>query len=238
MRRAAAGSLEPQGPAAAAIAELWWLMLWAAVAVFTVFMVLLVWGLVRRGSSGEDEDGLPLGDDPKLVRRWLVGGGVVLPVVVLLVVYGATLRSMRAVSNETPPGALVVEVVGHQWWWEVTYPGADITVANELHLPVGRPVALRLTSADVIHSLWIPALAGKMDLLPERTTTLVVQADESGVHRTQCAEFCGLHHTSMKLVVVAEPEAAFEAWLADPGPLDPDVPPVPEIVTPTEPGGG
>jgi cytochrome c oxidase subunit 2 len=106
-------------------------------------------------------------------------------------------------------------VVGHQYWWEVRYPAEGITVRDELHLPVGRPVNLQLTSADVIHSFWVPALAGKLDLLPDHTNTLVLQADEPGEHRSRCAEFCGLEHTKMVLTVVAEPEERFVSWVAE-----------------------
>jgi cytochrome c oxidase subunit 2 len=138
-----------------------------------------------------------------------------MPLVVLVVVLVATLAAMRVVPSTAPPGALVVEIVGHQWWWEVHYPEQGITTANEVHIPVGRPVALQLTSADVIHSFWVPALAGKMDLLPDGTNTLVLEAAEPGEHLSQCAEFCGLQHANHALVVVAEPAERFAAWVAD-----------------------
>jgi cytochrome c oxidase subunit 2 len=135
--------------------------------------------------------------------------------VIVVVVLVATVSAMRLVSNRAPAGALVIEVVGHQWWWEVHYPEQGVTIQNELHLPVGRPVALQLTSADVIHSFWVPALGGKLDLLPDGVNTLVLQADEAGEHLSQCAEFCGLEHATMRLTVVAEPADQFTAWLAD-----------------------
>jgi cytochrome c oxidase subunit 2 len=135
--------------------------------------------------------------------------------VILLVVFGATVQAMRSVPTTASPDALVIEVVGHQFWWEVRYPDVGVTVTNELHLPVGRPVNLQLTSADVIHSFWVPALAGKLDLLPDHPNTLVLEADEAGVHRSRCAEFCGLEHTKMVLTVVAEPEDRFASWLAE-----------------------
>jgi cytochrome c oxidase subunit 2 len=114
-----------------------------------------------------------------------------------------------------PPEALVIEVVGHQFWWEVRYPEQGVTVRDELHLPVGRPVNLQLTSADVIHSFWVPELAGKLDLLPDRTNTLVLEADQPGVHTSRCAEYCGLEHTRMVLTVVAESEERFAAWVTE-----------------------
>jgi len=139
----------------------------------------------------------------------------VVPLVILLIVFGATVRAMRFIPTSAPPEALVIEVVGHQFWWEVRYPEHGVTVRDELHLPVGRRVNLQLTSADVIHSFWVPELAGKIDLLPARTNTLVLEADQPGVHTSRCAEFCGLEHTRMVLTVVAEPEERFAAWVAE-----------------------
>lgn len=210
----AAGALDPQGPAAESIADLWWIMLGLGVAVFVLVAVLLAVGLFRRGGRS---DGGAIGAEPASAARWLVGGGVVLPVVVLVVVFAATIESMREAPAEADADGedLVIEIVGHQWWWEVRYPEEGFTTANEVHMPVGRPVTFELTSADVIHSFWVPALGGKRDLLPEGMNTLVLQADEPGEHLSACAEFCGLQHALMKLVVVAEPPEQFSAWVAD-----------------------
>lgn len=203
----AAGALEPQGPAARAIADLWWLMLALGVAVFVAFGVVLAVGLLRTpeepGTGASERFG-----------RWFVVGGVVVPLIILIVVFGATLYAMHAVPATAPDDALVVEVTGHQWWYEVHYPEQGVTTTNELHMPVGRPVSLRLTSSDVIHSFWVPALGGKMDMLPDGTNTLVLQADVPGRHRAQCAEFCGLDHAKMELLVVAEPADRFSSWVA------------------------
>jgi cytochrome c oxidase subunit II len=206
------GALDPQGPVSEAMAELWWVMLGLGGVVFVVVVVVLVLGLFRRRQTGEPQPG---GQRPNSFGRWFVVGGVVAPLVILLVVFGATIRAMRSVPTTAAPEALVVEIVGHQFWWEVRYPAEGITVRDELHLPVGRPVSLQLTSADVIHSFWVPALAGKLDLLPNHTNTLVLEADEPGVHRSRCAEFCGLEHTTMVLRVVAEPEERFASWVAE-----------------------
>ncbi len=205
----AAGALDPQGPVAEAMADLWWLMFGLGVVVFAVVVGLLAVALFRRRRPSEDTAG-----DSGTVRTFIVGGGVVMPVIVLVVVLVATVSAMRFVPSRAPAGALVVEVVGHQWWWEVRYPEGGVTTRNELHLPVGQPVALQLTSADVIHSFWVPALGGKMDLLPDGVNTLVLQADQPGEHLSQCAEFCGLEHATMRLMVVAEPAEQFTAWLA------------------------
>lgn len=202
--------LDPQGPVARAMAELWWLMLVLGVVVFFVFAGLLVGGLLRR----PDETSAEEARHRRLVTRWIGVGGIALPAVVIAVVFVATLVAMRDVPQDAPGGALEIEVTGHQFWYEVHYPGSGLVTANELHLPVGEPVALRLTSRDVIHSFWVPALGGKLDMLPERTNTLVLQADEPGEHLARCAEFCGLQHTKMALVVVAEPRADFDDWMS------------------------
>ena len=212
MQQPGGGSLDPQGPVAETMADLWWLMLGLGTAVFLLVVVLLVLGLFRRRPQGEPEPG---NETSTSSRRWLVGGGVVLPAIVLTVTLGATVVAMRDLPDEAPPDALVVEIVGHQWWWEVHYPEEDITTANELHIPVGRPIALQLSSADVVHSFWVPRLAGKIDLLPDGTNELILQADEPGEHRSDCAEFCGLQHTRMTMNVVAEPADDFESWIAE-----------------------
>jgi cytochrome c oxidase subunit II len=206
------GVLDPQGPVSQAMADLWWLMLGLGGVVAVVVVVVLALGLFRRRPAAEQETGR---ERPNRFGRWFVVAGVVAPMVILLVVFGATVRAMRLVPTTAPSDALVIEVVGHQFWWEVRYPDAGVTVTNELHLPVGRPVNLQLTSADVIHSFWVPALAGKLDLLPDHPNTLVLEADQPGVHRGRCAEFCGLEHTKMVLTVVAEPEDRFVSWLAE-----------------------
>ena len=206
-----AQALDPEGPVAESAAGLWWLMLALGAAVFVIFAVVLAVGLFRARPGDAPEAG------PQPVRRfgpWMVGGGVALPLVVITVVFGATVRALQTVPTAAPSGALVIDVVGYQWWWEVRYPDEGITTANEMHIPVGRPVALRLTSADVIHSFWVPALGGKLDLLPDRTNTLVLEADEPGTHLNRCAEFCGLQHTLMGMDVVAEPPEEFAAWVA------------------------
>lgn len=207
MRMLAVGLLEPGGPVAETIADLWWLLLGLGTAVFVVFAVLLFRGLFR--SPGKAEP-----DARKRVGRWLVGGGVLMPAVVLVVVFGATVWAMRVTPTTASRDALVVEVVGHQWWFEVHYPDEGVTTTNELHIPVGRRVVLRLTSADVIHSFWVPELGGKMDMLPDDTNALVLQADEPGEYYSRCAEFCGLHHAEMKMLVIAEPADRFAAWVA------------------------
>ena len=208
---AAGGALSPEGPAAREIAALWWVMFWLGLAVFALFVVLLARGLFRGRARDTDTDVQAV--TPASRRRWLVFGGVVMPAVVLVVVLVATVETMADLQTGESPDALQVEIVGHRWWWEVSYPDAGVTTANEIHVPVGQPVEFTLTSADVIHSFWVPQLAGKLDLFPEDENVLVLQADVPRVYRSQCAEFCGLQHANMGFVVVAEPPAEFQAWL-------------------------
>lgn len=204
------GILDPRGPAAQTIADVWWLMLALGIAVFVLFAVLLAVGLLRRRRPGATD-----GTDarPPSEMRWIVGGGVVMPLVVLTIVFGATVAAMRVLPDETEPEALVIEVTGHQWWFEVTYPEQGVTVVDELHIPVGRPVSLRLTSADVIHSFWVPELAGKLDMLPDGVNVLHLRADQPGEWGGHCAEFCGLEHATMRVNVVAESPEAFAGWI-------------------------
>ncbi len=206
----AGGSLDPQGPAAESMADLWWLMLALGAAVFVVFAVFLALGLFRPrpGETG------PGSEQPHRFGAWMIGAGVAVPLAIITVVFAATVHAMRGVATTAPTGALVVDVVGHQWWWEVRYPEEGIVTANELHVPVGRDVALRLTSRDVIHSLWVPELGGKLDLLPDGVNTLVIKADAPGEFVNRCAEFCGLQHTLMSMTVVVEPPQQFDSWVA------------------------
>jgi cytochrome c oxidase subunit 2 len=201
-------ALDPAGPAAASIARLWWIMLGltggAAVAV-----IALALRAVRDASRGRGT--LPPGEP-----AFLVVGGVLLPAAILAYLLVDTVRRGAAVSRPPGPPAFTVDVVGHQYWWEIRYadgPGPIVT-ANELHVPVGRTVRVRLTSADVIHSFWVPRLQGKLDMIPGQTNVTWLHAEEAGVHRGQCAEFCGTQHALMALLVIAEPPDAFAAWAA------------------------
>lgn len=150
----------------------------------------------------------------RLYNRWIIGGGLLLPLasIVVLVSIGIPMgyRMLPLPLAEAP---LRIEVTGHQWWWEVRYPDAGVVKINELHLPAGVPVDLHMTSADVIHSLWVPRLAGKLDVIPGRINILRLRADAPGRFRGQCAEFCGTGHAHMVLSVEAHAAQDFAAWL-------------------------
>ena len=215
-----AGMFDPAGPGAEGAVDLWWLMLALGTLVFVLVGVLLAVALFRRRGADEAADQGPEGSGrpgggAAMARPWLVGGGVVLPAVGILIVLVATIAAMRASAEEADDGAMVVEVIGHQWWWEVRYPDQGVVTANEIHIPAGEQVVLRLRSADVIHSFWVPALAGKLDLLPEDTNELVIEADEPGRYNGRCAEFCGLQHANMDIFVVAQRGDDFDAWIED-----------------------
>jgi len=212
----AQSALDARGPAAARIAGLWWLLLGVAAAVYVVVLAALVAIIVRR-SRHPDDHAAPIVTVDGRRYRWVIGGGVALPALVLTAVFGIAARTQGALDPHARAD-LTVRIIGHRWWWEIRYQGEtradDLVTANELHIPTGRRVRLELTSADVIHSWWVPNLQGKMDLVPGRTTVTWLEADRPGVSRGQCAEYCGLQHARMGLLVIAEPPAQFTSWLA------------------------
>ena len=218
--------LATAGAAADPVTRLGWGLLAIAVAVVIVVAALLAGALWRRrpGLSRDIDDRLPVERRGPGLRWIWVGVGI--STLALFVSTVWTLTTLAAVRDPPTPPALTIQVTGHDWWWEARYlgegPGQDFTTANELHIPVGRPVRLELRSADVIHSFWIPKLAGKTDLIPGRTNLAWIEADHPGAYRGQCGEFCGLEHARMALQVVADPPSAFRAWrdrqLAAPAP--------------------
>jgi len=144
--------------------------------------------------------------------------GAVLPALILLPLLFWTYGTLAAIDPRARPADLVVDVVGKQWWWEIRYrdtvPGRTFTTANELHLPVGKRVELRLTSTDVIHSFWVPDLQGKTDLIPGRENVAWIEASRPGEYGGQCAEYCGVQHATMGLLVVAQSQEDYERWAA------------------------
>ena len=204
-------ALDPAGPVAAHLATLWWVMFALGTAMFLLVVGFMFAALLRRPRATSDVDPDTTGGDEG--RRWPIWGGIILPIVVLVLTFGYNIYTLAAIEKPLNKTDVNIEIVGRRWWWEVKYPDQGITTANEIHIPVGVPVRVQLQSADVIHSFWVPELAGKMDLIPTRTNFMVLQADKPGVYRGQCAEFCGLQHAHMALLVIAEPEARYEAWL-------------------------
>jgi cytochrome c oxidase subunit 2 len=208
-------ALDPRGPEAGAIADLFWAFTWIAAAIWLAVTVALGLALTRRRGPRPD----PMATEPPAERAYgrAVTVGVALTLATLLVLTGLSFATQKAIFADPEPG-VTLRLTGHQWWWEVTYedpqPSRSFTTANEIHLPVGVPVRLRLGSGDVIHSFWVPNLAGKMDLITGRETELRFTPERVGSYRGQCAEFCGWQHAHMGLLVVVEPRESFEAWRA------------------------
>lgn len=208
-------ALDPKGPEAGAVAWLIWSFTALCTVIFVLVVIALLVGIFRRHRERPD----PAEASPAMERRV---SGIVTTLAVLtgVIVIGLTVISFGAQQRIFTLGnpAVDIEVTGHQWWWEVKYddpdPAKTFTTANELHIPVGQLVRLKLTSTDVIHSFWVPSLMGKADLVPGRNNELEFTADKPGVYAGQCAEFCGLQHTHMGIRVFADSPADYEAWKA------------------------
>lgn len=202
-----------------------WGLIWLSIAVVVIIVALVVAGIARRGGRGRQMATTPVSRSGNGTPLIYVGVGI--SALVLIVYTGWTVSTMASISRPPHPAALAIDVIGHQWWWEVRYDnppgGRAFTTANEIHIPVGVPVHFNLTTTDVIHSFWVPALGGKTDMIPGRTNRAWLEADRPGVFRGQCSEYCGTEHAEMALRIVADPPAAFAAWLhdqaADPRPL-------------------
>jgi cytochrome c oxidase subunit 2 len=179
--------------------------------IFVLVVVLLGMAILRGRRATSTT--VPESHGGDVGRRWILWGGLALPLVVLAIVFGYSIYTLAAVENPQGQATIHIQVVGRRWWWEVNYLDQGIATANELHLPVGVPVQLQLESADVIHSFWVPELAGKMDLIPLRINTITLQSDHIGVYRGECAEFCGLQHAHMAFMVVTQSAGDFNTWL-------------------------
>jgi cytochrome c oxidase subunit 2 len=203
-------TLKPEGPIGRDINSLWWPVFWIAVAVFFLVEGALLWFLwryrERRGQPAPEQ----VHGNTRLEVAWTMA-----PAIILTFVAIATVAGIFRLAAKPTGDFLEVEVRAHQWWWEYEYPEAKIITANELHIPAGKLIYLRLDSQDVIHSFWVPKLGGKQDVVPGRTNTLKIQADKAGTYPGQCAEFCGLSHANMRLLVIAHEPAEFDDWMTE-----------------------
>jgi cytochrome c oxidase subunit 2 len=201
----------PAGPAARGIATLGWFLFAVCGLTYLLVLAALAWAVMRRRRDTDDR--------PETTRALTrtVSAAVALTVVTLVVLTVTSAVAGRGLTSPSGPGAITVDVIGHQWWWEFQYrdvtPSDFVTSPNELHVPVGVPIVIKAISRDVIHSFWVPNLHGKRDLIPGQVTNTWIQADQPGVYRGQCAEFCGHQHANMALVVVAEPIDTFNRWI-------------------------
>jgi cytochrome c oxidase subunit 2 len=187
-----------------------------ASAVVVIVVVFVLAAAFRRRMAHGVEAGIEP-TRPAADRRSIVIFGIVLPTIVLAVAFVLTLRTLNAVAAPGRPYAANVTVTGHQWWWEIAYhdtePSHTFTAANEIHLPVGQPVRFDVQTADVIHTLWVPELAGKIQLIPGQHNSLWLEARVPGVFSGPCSQYCGTQHAHMRITVVAEPASAYEQWL-------------------------
>jgi cytochrome c oxidase subunit II len=208
-------ALNPHSHAATDIANLFWWMVAVAFGGLALVTGLLVLAWVRRRKRGFGGDA----DDPHPGERagwWMVVGmGVVFPVVLVAALFivsdGLIINVTEAPAESTT--AMTIEAIGHQWYWEFRYPGTKAVTADEMHIPVDTRINLVATTADVIHSFWVPELNRKIDTIPGERNRVLLYANRPGVYRGQCAEYCGLQHAHMSMLVFAQPKAQFRAWL-------------------------
>jgi cytochrome c oxidase subunit II len=210
-------ALNPSGPNAASLARLWWLMFWVCTAVFILVMIALALAIKNGRRKSDLNPVLNPSQQTETRKRNAVLSAAVVTVFILFGLMISSFSTGRSLTADlSQKSGLSIEVTAYQWWWDVRYNDVDasniFTTANEIHLPVGVPVTFTLRANDVIHSFWVPNLAGKKDLIPGKISTTWLQADKPGVYRGQCAEYCGLQHARMALWIVAEPQEQFNAW--------------------------
>jgi cytochrome c oxidase subunit 2 len=203
-------ALDPRGPAATDLLHIILVFVFVCTSVFFLVMGALVWSLLRKPSR-EHSEGAQERQISVVVTVAILSTAAI---IVLLTVVSFT--SDRFPEYKEASSAAIL-VRGEQWWWRFDYDGDDSSpgfqTANEVHIPVGQDVRLRLQATDVIHSFWVPSLAGKQDLVPGRDNTITLHAERPGIYRGQCAEFCGLQHAHMALEVVAQEPEAYRQWL-------------------------
>ena len=201
-------ALDHAGSESSRVAGVWWLAFGVGAAVYAIVAGLVVFGALRKGSAEVD-------DKRRLRERLVITiGGVLIPFLILLFFAGVTVNATAHLRRNAPSNAVQIEVTGKRWWWQVRYPGVGIETANEIHIPVGQPVHITLKSDNVIHSFWVPQLAGKEDMIPGQTNEIDFTAKQAGRFRGLCAEYCGVEHARMLFFVVAQPASEFTTWIA------------------------
>lgn len=199
-------ALNPAGDGAQQVADLFYAMVVGATLIWLIVVGLAVWAMLSERAFHR-----------RTVSILVIGGGAVFPTLVLTALLCYGLRMIPELNSPAPSGAIAVDVAGVRWWWRVTYrdeaAAAEFELANELVLPVGRPVNFKLSSEDVIHAFWIPSLGGKVDMIPGRETHLKLIPNREGIYRGVCAEYCGESHAHMHFIVKVVSEAEYEQWL-------------------------
>ena len=203
--------LRPEGPIARELQRLWNPVF--AIAVFFFFLVqgLILIVIIKFRAKGDDDAPVQVHGNAKLELGWAI-----VPFIILFVIGIFTVVTLIDLDRAPKGNVFNVQVVGHQWWWEYDYGDYHVTTANELHIPVGRPVFVHVTSVDVIHSFWAPSLAGKMDAVPGHNNHLTLRADKAGqTYLGQCTEYCGLSHANMRIRVITHTQADFAKWISE-----------------------
>lgn len=206
-------TLDAKGPVSSAISRLSWVLFVIAAIVFVVVVVLLITGVVKKPGNRPDRLGVYRSNSTE--QRVIAIGGIAIPAVILIAIFAYSLRDMVTLAKPDQEPTVTIDVTGHQWWWEVRYEDQGVVTANEIHIPTGEPIEFKLTTADVIHSFWVPNLSQKKDLIPGKENSLWLQADEPGTYQGQCAEFCGDAHAFMGFTVIAEAPENYQAWLTN-----------------------
>jgi cytochrome c oxidase subunit 2 len=212
-------ALNPAGPGAQRIADLWLGILGVCIVAFVVVWAFLLRASARRRTTAEPPPVLLDTHAADRTATKVVGGFISLMIITLFVILVTSVmagkRVTKGLSSKDP---VTIEVTGHQWWWEIRYPNVDasktIVTANEIHVPTGVPILMNASSRDVIHSFWAPNVHGKRDLIPGYSSAFWFEVDKPGIYRGQCAEFCGLQHAKMSFFIIAEPLDKYQAWQA------------------------
>jgi len=203
-------TVKPHSDYAHEILHIYGIITWVTLGIALIVGFGLAWVLTRfHARPGAPTMPVQTRGHTLLEMAWTIG-----PALVLLGIAIPTIQVIFRTQAAPPRDALEVTVRGYQWWWEFQYPSLQVVTANELHVPVGRPVALTLEGPDVIHSFWVPQLGGKRDVVPGRLNRLTFTAETPGEFRGQCAEFCGVSHANMGMRVIVETDEGFRRWVA------------------------
>lgn len=199
----------PVGPHARAISDLFVITLWICAGIFAAVAGLVGYSLVRYRWKEGDADPVQLAGNKRIEIIWTA-----IPGVIVLVLFGLTVHAMEKSDPPASPGEPDLVVIGHQWWWEIRSPKWGFVTANEIHIPVGQPISVRLETTDVLHEFWVPQLTRKMTTVPRAGNHVWMQAEKPGIYQGVCSEFCGTQHAWMRFEVVADPPEKFAQWVA------------------------